>query len=110
LAYVEKLLGKVNKKQSYKLSYTMMTMSSIPKFIALGSLLSLLGPATGQGCACSPASYEFTFDMSLTCPPVDISPNGVKSTYCAISQYGGPDDTITDLVPVRAFLKLICVS
>lgn len=80
-----------------------MTMSSIPKFIALGSLLSLLGPATGQGCACSPASYEFTFDMSLTCPPVDISPNGVKSTYCAISQYGGPDDTITDLVPVEVY-------
>ena len=69
-------------------------------FIFLLSLFCGLGSA--QECACSPSEYKFTLDFSLVCPPVNITRNGgVESTYCQISGFGGPDEDITDLVPVR---------
>ena len=51
-------------------------------------------------CNCSPSTYKFTLDFTLSCPPVNIpQPNdAIESTTCLISHFGNPD--ITDLVPV----------
>jgi hypothetical protein len=75
----------------------------------LGIISVLLGVASGQNgdellvdlCGCSPGTYEFTFDFSLTCPPINVTRSGgVAATFCQISSFGDPDDNITDLVPV----------
>ena len=50
-------------------------------------------------CACSPRTFEFTFQFNLTCPPVNITEGeGVQSTSCLLSPFSDPDTT--DLVPV----------
>ena len=68
-------------------------------------VLSLfLGRAAGQdqSCACSPSTYTFTLDLSLTCPPVNVTRNpGIEATICQISPLGDGNETITDLVPVK---------
>jgi hypothetical protein len=72
--------------------------------VSLGSLLAgpsgILGQKIGKDiCACSPISYEFTFDFDLSCPPVNVEENdAVDRTSCAISPFGDP--AVTDLVPV----------
>eukprot|EP00980_Cylindrotheca_fusiformis_P029238 scaffold22766_cov131-Cylindrotheca_fusiformis.AAC.4 len=61
----------------------------------------LCGSICAQTCSCSPSVYKMTFDFGLKCPPVNITRNGgVETSYCQISGYGGPDDMITDRVPV----------
>ena len=53
-------------------------------------------------CACSPSSYKFTLDLSLTCPPVNVTKNGgIAATFCQISPFGTAESNITDLVPVE---------
>ena len=53
-------------------------------------------------CACSPSSYKFTLDFSLTCPPVNVTKNGgIAATFCQISPFGTAESNITDLVPVE---------
>ena len=49
-------------------------------------------------CACSPRTFEFTFNFSLVCPPINITEGeGVQSTSCLLSPFSDPDTT--DLVP-----------
>ena len=78
------------------------------RFFLVTLLVSLLlGVTSGQDCACSPSEYEFTLDFSLVCPPVSVTRNGgIESTFCQITALGGPDDNITDLVPVRFDLEV----
>jgi hypothetical protein len=50
-------------------------------------------------CACSPRTFEFKFDFSLVCPPVDIpEEGGIQTISCLLSPFSNPDTT--DLVPV----------
>jgi hypothetical protein len=51
-------------------------------------------------CACSPTTYEFTFDFSLFCLPVNIpNSDAVQETFCQVTPFeDGP--SVTDLVPV----------
>lgn len=51
-------------------------------------------------CACSPRVYEFTFDFSLECEPlnVDLESGGIVDASCLVS--GFDDLNVTDLVPV----------
>ena len=50
-------------------------------------------------CACSPKTYEFTFDFSLSCPPVNVvKGDAVVATTCLVSPFGDPD--VKDLVPI----------
>ena len=73
-------------------------------WIPIAAVLASLALTTGQEigteiCACSPRSYEFTFDFSLTCPPVNITlGDGVEATSCLVSPFGALN--IVDLVPV----------
>lgn len=53
-------------------------------------------------CSCSPSKYLFTLDLSLTCPPVNVTRNpGISATFCQISPFGDADSEIEDLVPVE---------
>lgn len=61
--------------------------------------------ATGQKeigvsiCACSASTYEFTFDFSLLCPPINITTNdAIAAASCLVSPFGKPE--VTDLTPV----------
>lgn len=57
-------------------------------------------------CSCNPESYTFTFDFSLTCPPVDVNLDGdVSTTVCQISPFGSPGEEISNLVPVRNIMS-----
>jgi len=50
-------------------------------------------------CFCAPASYEFTLDFSLFCPPVNITQgDAVASTVCYVQPKFNED--VSDLVPV----------
>jgi hypothetical protein len=53
-------------------------------------------------CSCSPSTYIFTLDFSLTCPPVNVTRNGgIAATFCQVSPFGDAESNITDLVPVE---------
>lgn len=53
-------------------------------------------------CGCSPSKYTFTLDLSLSCPPVNVSRNnGIVSTFCQISSFGDANEFIEDLVPLE---------
>jgi len=53
-------------------------------------------------CSCSPSKYSFTLDLSLTCPPVNVTRNpGIAATFCQISPFGNAGSEIEDLVPVE---------
>ncbi len=74
---------------------------SVPLVILFASLvLTTNGQEIGtEICACSPRTYEFTLDFSLTCPPVNITlGDGVEATSCLVSPFGAPN--VVDLVPV----------
>jgi hypothetical protein len=50
-------------------------------------------------CACSASTYEFTFDFSLFCPPVNITKgDAVSVTLCQVHPFGDP--RVSDLVSV----------
>lgn len=72
--------------------------------IPLAVLVISFAIANGQEivtdkCACSPRSYEFTLDFSLTCPPVNITiDNSIEATSCIVSPFGDP--SVEDFVPV----------
>lgn len=57
-------------------------------------------PLIGEDiCACSPSTFQFQFNFSLTCPPVNIpTGEGVQSTLCIIRPFSDP--FVTDLMPV----------
>ena len=49
-------------------------------------------------CACSPSTYEFTFDFDLTCPPPGTdNPEGIAEVTCFITSFSAE---VKDLVPV----------
>lgn len=60
------------------------------------------GRAAAQDvCACSPSTYTFTLDFSLSCPPVNVTRNpGITATFCQVSPLGDGNQTIEDLEPV----------
>ncbi len=71
----------------------------------IGLLFPFLAAARGQEqigvdiCSCAPATYEFTLDFSLFCPPVNITlGDAVTDTSCMVSPFGDPD--VADLIPV----------
>jgi hypothetical protein len=72
--------------------------------LAVGAIAVLTTGATAQTiaqdvCACSPSQYEFVFDFSLVCPPVNITKgSAVAATSCLTSPFGAPE--VEDLVPV----------
>jgi hypothetical protein len=83
---------------------------------SLGVISVLLGVAIGQNgdeigvdlCGCAPGSYEFTFDFSLTCPPIMIErDDAIADTFCTIAPFGDINETITDLVPVSGVVLLV---
>ncbi len=72
----------------------------IPILLLLASFRVVTGQEIGtEICACSPRSYEFTLDFSLTCPPVNIAVgDAIADTTCLISPFGALD--VEDLTPV----------
>jgi hypothetical protein len=78
--------------------------SNISFFNTLGLLLAFLLKTSGQLigsdiCSCAPSKYEFKFDFSLFCPPVNITQgDAVTSTSCMVSPFENP--SVGDLVPV----------
>ncbi len=80
-----------------------MATSSWILYVAAIALTLLSGRSTAQElCSCSPSTYKFTLDFSLTCPPVSVTKNpAITATFCQISPLGDANETITDLVPVE---------
>jgi len=83
-----------------------MAISSWIVCASVVALSFLSGSATAEEiidvCACSPSKYTFTLDLSLTCPPVNVTRNGgIAATFCQISPFGDVNQTIDDLVPVE---------
>jgi hypothetical protein len=66
--------------------------------------LAVILPSSGQQigidvCSCAPSDYEFEFDFSLYCPPINITQgDAVTSTSCMVSPFEDP--AVGDLVPV----------
>jgi hypothetical protein len=74
---------------------------------SLGTVLVLLSTLAGTSaqingvCSCSPSTFIFTLDFTLSCPPTLLGKNaGLLETACNISPLF--DRNITDLVPVVA--------
>ncbi len=80
-----------------------MAMSSWILYASAVAFFLLSGSAKAQElCSCSPSTYTFTLDFSLTCPPVSVTRNpAITATFCQISPLGDANETITDLVPVE---------
>jgi hypothetical protein len=72
--------------------------------VVIATLLSIFWGASGQTeiCGCAPSSYVFTLDFSLLCQSYNVSAtgDGITDFFCEMSLFGGPEDDITDLVPV----------
>jgi hypothetical protein len=50
-------------------------------------------------CGCSPGTFTFNLDLSLTCPPTNItSGGGVQEVSCLISPFGAPTDNLQPIV------------
>lgn len=50
-------------------------------------------------CGCSPMTFSFTLDLSLTCPPTNITAGGgVAAVSCLVSPFGAPTDDLTPIV------------
>jgi len=52
-------------------------------------------------CGCSPPTYTFVLDFSLSCPPVNITTDtgsGVASASCLISPFGAPTNKLAPVV------------
>ena len=50
-------------------------------------------------CSCAPSTYEFQFDFSLFCPPINITQgDAVVDTSCLVSPF--QDQSVGDLVPI----------
>ena len=56
------------------------------------------GSSSDEVCACSPSTYTFVLDFSLTCLPTNaMAGSGVASVSCLIGPFGAPTN---NLVPV----------
>jgi hypothetical protein len=79
------------------------TVLAFGRLLLLGLVSTLFQSSNAQigvdVCACSPSTYEFTLDFSLTCPPVNITRgDAIAATTCLVSPFGDPE--VTDLIPV----------
>lgn len=75
-------------------------LPSLRTATVVGCLLLICGasPVEAQICACSPSTYEFTFDFSLTCPrPGGDYPPGIAEVTCFVTSFSA---AVQDLVPV----------
>jgi hypothetical protein len=75
-------------------------MSKLRTSALIGSLLlcSTSHAKAQQICSCSPSTYEFTFDFSLTCPrPGGDYPPGIAEVTCFITSFSAD---VQDLYPV----------
>lgn len=79
-----------------------MGISSWIVYASAVALTLLSGRAAAQDiCACSPSTYTFTLDFSLSCPPVNVTRNpGITATFCQVSPLGDGNQTIDELEPV----------
>lgn len=79
------------------------TPSAMQNKILLGvaALLVLASPSKAQVgsniCSCSPQTYEFTLDFSLSCDDIQLSGPGISEFECVISPFQTGADI--DLVP-----------
>jgi hypothetical protein len=71
-------------------------MVTLACLFATGTTTTL---AAGEDvCACSPSTYEFTFDFELTCPPPGGDfPEGIAEVTCFITSFSAD---VKDTVPV----------
>ena len=69
--------------------------------LLFASTKQTLGQIIGEDiCACTPSTYEFTLDFSLSCPPVNVTQgDAILRSGCLVNSInpGGDED---DLVPV----------
>jgi hypothetical protein len=81
---------------------TMKKFAAIAAATILGLLVASAPIVSGQEievCSCAPSTYEFTFNFSLFCPPVNITlGDAVVATSCNVGPFGDP--TVSDLIPV----------
>jgi hypothetical protein len=77
-------------------------MTSLLNTLLVLLSISIGGSAQTLGqdiCACSPGSYEITFDFSLVCPPTNVTiGDGIEDTSCLSTPFGAPASA--NLVPV----------
>lgn len=72
--------------------------------VVLALSFGFVKPSGGQQigvdvCSCAPSTYEFKFDFSLFCPPINITQgDAVIDTSCLVSPF--QDQTVGDLVPI----------
>mmetsp|Transcript_34901 Transcript_34901/g.84443 ORF Transcript_34901/g.84443 Transcript_34901/m.84443 type:complete len:409 (-) Transcript_34901:210-1436(-) len=78
-------------------SFITSTTTTLRAILTIVTFLS--STVRGQDvCSCAPSAYEFTFDFSLFCPPVNVTVgDAVQATSCLVSGFG---DIVEDLVPV----------
>ena len=96
----------LHNKQRQQQENSILTMDRLLSILLLlvVALLASSLVANGQEigtelCACSPRSFEFQLDFSLTCPPINITiGNAVEATSCLVSPFG--NQNVDDLVPV----------
>ncbi|KAG7351231.1 filamentous hemagglutinin family outer membrane protein [Nitzschia inconspicua] len=83
--------------------------SKIIRFITLQSCIVFVGLIYGattlaqtfddRVCGCSPQTFTFNLDFSLTCPPTNItSGGGVAAVSCIVSPFGASSDDLTPIV------------
>lgn len=76
-----------------------MTSFQTSVFLVCFLILCATSHANAQDpCACSPSTYEFTFDFGLTCPrPGGDFPPGIAEVTCFITSFSADVD---DMIPV----------
>jgi hypothetical protein len=86
----------------WRLSQLTRSTKSLITFLGVFSALFTCVASQELGrdeCACSPGTYEFTFDFSLSCPPINVTVgDAIRRTSCLTSPFGIP--ITDDLVPV----------
>ncbi|KAG7354327.1 filamentous hemagglutinin family domain containing protein [Nitzschia inconspicua] len=86
------------------------SVSKMIQFITLQSSIVFVGLIYGATtfaqtfiddgvCGCSPQTFTFNLDFSLTCPPTNItSGGGVAAVSCIVSPFGASSDDLTPIV------------
>eukprot|EP00543_Licmophora_paradoxa_P002351 CAMPEP_0202449920 /NCGR_PEP_ID=MMETSP1360-20130828/8591_1 /ASSEMBLY_ACC=CAM_ASM_000848 /TAXON_ID=515479 /ORGANISM="Licmophora paradoxa, Strain CCMP2313" /LENGTH=274 /DNA_ID=CAMNT_0049068001 /DNA_START=76 /DNA_END=897 /DNA_ORIENTATION=- len=104
-------------RQSYIPSSTSSSSSSSSSLLIWISLFStvllsssrLVQAQLGETiCACSPTTFEFELDFSLSCPGTISDGNGIDQSDCFTTNFGtsSPDDTTPVLVNIIQILEL----
>ena len=92
----DSIRSRVSSQRSMKSCWWGGTFGLLTSLLLAGASGQVIGIDT---CACSPSTYEFVFDFTLFCPPVNITlGDAVSSTSCSVGPFGSQD--VTDLIPV----------